>query len=303
MLKWIEFFLSFLLPSALFVWSSAQSINSGTVTGTVKDPSGAIAPKATVEIRNPVTGYQQTTTSDAGGKFRFNNVPFNGYSLTATLSGFNPVPQNVNIRSTLPVDVTLALALAGASTTITVEAGAAAIENVPGAHTDVDISALSKLPITMPGAGLSEAVTMMAPGVVNDSNGFFHPLGDHASYSMQLDGQPINDQFSKNFSTQVPFEALQSVEITTGFPGAEYGEKTSLVMNTTTRSGLALAKPTGSLGTSYGSFGTTEESATLGLGTTKFGNFLGCDRLAIGPLPRYPGIRAHPRYRQQWFIL
>ena len=102
---------------------SAQSINSGTVTGTVKDPSGAIAPNATVEIRNPVTGYQQATTSDASGKFRFNNVPFNGYSLTATLSGFNPVPQNVNIRSTLPVDVTLALALTGASTSITVESG------------------------------------------------------------------------------------------------------------------------------------------------------------------------------------
>jgi hypothetical protein len=253
---------------------SAQSISSGTVTGTVSDPAGAVVPNASVELRNPITGYAQTGTSDPSGMFRLNNIPFNNYTLTVTRTGFSPATQTLSIRSTVPVDVKLALALAGVSTTVTVEAAATVLENVPSAHSDVDQSLLEKLPITMPGAGLSEAIAMMAPGVVNDSNGFFHPLGDHASYSMQLDGQPINDQFSKAFSTQVPLDALQSVELDTGFVGAEYGEKTSLVMNATTRSGLGLSKPTGSIDASYGSFGTTEESFTFGAGSTKFGNFL-----------------------------
>ncbi len=253
---------------------SAQSINSGTITGTVTDASGGVVGGAKVEISNAITGYQQTTATDTNGLYRFNNIPFNGYRLTATHAGFNSAVQNTEVRSTVPVTVNLALVVAGVATQVIVEENASVIETEPSAHSDVDMSTLQRLPITMAGSGLSEAVTMMAPGVVNDSNGFFHPIGDHASYSMQLDGQPINDQFSKNFSTQIPLDALQSVELTTGSPGAEYGEKTSLVLNTTTRSGLGLTKPTGSLNASYGSFGTTEESVRFGFGSEKFGNFL-----------------------------
>src|ERR1043166_2218891 len=258
----------------IVVQSYAQSINSGTVTGTVTDPSGSVVAAATVEIGNAITGYHQTTVTDANGVFRLNNVPFNGYRLPATPACFSAAMQNVEVRSAVPVTVNLGLPVAGVSTTVTVEAAGSVIETEPSAHSDVDMSTLNRLPITMAGSGLSEAVTMMAPGVVNDSNGFFHPLGDHASYSMLLDGQPINDQFSKAFSTQIPLDALQSVELTTGFPGAEYGEKTSLVMNATTRSGLGLAKPTDSFNASYGSFGTSEEAVTVGFGSAKFGNFL-----------------------------
>ena len=178
----------------IVVQSYAQSINSGTVTGTVTDPSGSVVAAATVEIGNAITGYHQTTVTDANGVFRLNNVPFNGYRLTATHAGFSAAMQNVEVRSTVPVTVNLGLPVAGVSTTVTVEAAGSVIETEPSAHSDVDMSTLNRLPITMAGSGLSEAVTMMAPGVVNDSNGFFHPLGDHASYSMRLDGQPINDE-------------------------------------------------------------------------------------------------------------
>lgn len=249
----------------------AQSINSGTVTGVVSDPSGAIVKDADVEISNALTGYRQTTVTDANGAFRFNNVPFNRYGLTAKHDGFNQVAQTIDVRSIVPLTINLALAVAGTSESVQVTESVIEVE--PAAHSDVDTSTMMKLPITTAGSGLSEAITMTAPGVVNDSNGFFHPTGDHASYSMQLDGQPINDQFSKNFSTQVPVEALQSTEVTTGFAGAQYGEKTSLVINATTRSGLGLSKPLGSVEASYGSFGTTEETVTLGWGSQKFGNF------------------------------
>ncbi|HYY72104.1 MAG TPA: TonB-dependent receptor [Candidatus Bathyarchaeia archaeon] len=265
----VMFTLGFLLCA---VSGFGQSINSGTVAGTVTDPSGAVVAQATVEISNPLTGYRQTTTTDSNGAFRFNNVPFNGYELTAKHEGFSQAAQTIDVRSTVPLTMNLALAVAG--TNISVQVNESVIETEPAAHSDVDTSTMVKLPLTMAGSGLSEVITMMAPGVVNDSNGFFHPTGDHASYSMQLDGQPINDQFSKNFSTQVPVEALQSTEVTTGFAGAQYGEKTSLVINATTRSGLGLSKPTGSVEASYGSFGTTIETVTLGLGSQKFGNFL-----------------------------
>src|SRR5260370_17440517 len=81
---------------------------------------------------------------------------------------------------------------------------------------------------------------MLSSGAVAaDSNGFFHPLGDHAQTSFSIDGQPISDQQSKQFSTQIPLNAIQSMELITGAPPAEFGDKTSLIVNAVTRSGLA----------------------------------------------------------------
>ncbi len=57
----------------------AQVGNSGSIEGVVKDPSGSAVVSVTVEIKDPVSGYERTTTSSNEGAFRFTNVPFNGY--------------------------------------------------------------------------------------------------------------------------------------------------------------------------------------------------------------------------------
>jgi hypothetical protein len=155
-----------------------------------------------------------------------------------------------------------------------VQATAASVETDTAAHQDVDQSVFSKLPVMSPGAGMSDAITYSTGAVAADANGFFHPLGDHAQTTFIIDGQPVSDQQSKLFSTQIPLNALQGMELITGSPEAQYGDKTSLVVNATTRSGLGATKPFGSLESSWGSFGTWTESATLGFGTPNFGNFL-----------------------------
>ena len=55
-----------------------------------------------------------------------------------------------------------------------------------------------------------------------DSNGFFHPLGDHAQVSYVIDGQPVPDQRNKVFSTSIPANAIESMEVISGSPQAEY---------------------------------------------------------------------------------
>ena len=105
-----------------------------------------------------------------------------------------------------------------------------------------------------------------------DSNGFFHPLGDHAQVSYVIDGQPVSDQRSKVFSTSIPANAIQSMEVISGSPSSEYGDKTSLIVNAMTRSGLG-QKPGASFLAGYGSFGSISEEATLGLGGAHWGSF------------------------------
>jgi len=133
--------------------------------GTVKDPSGAIVSGAKIVLRNPVTGYEQSTFSDASGAYRFNNVPQNNDHLTADATGFGTTTQIVDVRSSLPVVVDISLNLGAASTQLNVTASGALVETEPSTHQDVDRSVFTKLPIFNPGNQLSQVITQSTGGV------------------------------------------------------------------------------------------------------------------------------------------
>src|SRR6266436_3578786 len=196
--------LALALLSICSVAAVAQALSAGTITGVVVDPNNAAVPNANVTLVNAITGYTRTVTADSDGSFRFDNVPLNNYQLNVAAKGFSVASQTVNVRSSVPLSQRISLSVGGTSETVTVSGSNASdlIENVPSDHTDVDQSLIKRLPLRQPGSGLSEVVTLAAPGVVADSNGFFHPLGDHAEANTVIDGQSISDQQSKAFSTQ-----------------------------------------------------------------------------------------------------
>jgi hypothetical protein len=259
----------------------AQLGNSGSIDGVVKDSSGGVVTGAKVEISNPVTGFRREAVTGSDGTFRFTNVPFNPYHMVVTQAGFTSYTQDVEVRSTVPTPVQVALQVASAATTsITVQAeGGDLIEKDPSFHTDVDTSLTERLPLESQSSSVSSLVTLVSPGVVADSNGLFHGLGDHAENSFSVDGQPITDQQSKVFSNQIPLDSIQSLEAVSGGPPAEYGDKTSLVIKVTTKSGLGAGKPTGSVYSSYGSFGSVTAGFQVAMGNAKFGNFIAANGL------------------------
>ncbi len=181
----------------------------GTVIGIVTDPSGGLIAGAKVSLSNSVSGHQQSATTGTDGSFRLTNIPPNQYHLEITSSGFQTYTQDLPLHSQVPVQVKATLALAGSTETVEVHASADVIENVPAAHTDVSQSLLENLPVASTGQGLSDAITLTSGGVVADSNGFFHPQGDHGETTYVIDGQPISDQQNKTFSTQLPANAFQ----------------------------------------------------------------------------------------------
>src|SRR5260370_39256079 len=167
--------------------SFAQSLTAGTVTGTVTDPNNAVVPNATVTIENAVTGYKRTVNTGTDGAFRFDNIPLNNYVYSAMASGFSGVRGSINVRTSVPITLTIPLAVSTATETVTVSTNAGdALENVSTAHTDVDQSLRTRLPVRAPGSGLSDVVTLSAPGVGADSNGSFHTQGDHAQTSYSI---------------------------------------------------------------------------------------------------------------------
>lgn len=262
----------------------SQSLGgAGTLQGKIIDPSGAPIPNATLTILNRLSNFRRSMVTDSTGTFRLSNLPPNSYHLETTAANFAKFQQDVDVRTTVPIEINIKMAIAATTTTVEVEAAHAdLLENVPYAHNDVDAHALNKLPITSPGSGLSDAVMLSSGAVAADSNGFFHPLGDHAQTSFSIDGQPISDQQSKSFSTQLPLNAIQSMELISGAPPAEFGDKTSLIVNAVTKSGLGLKVPTGSLTGQWGSFGTYSEESTFGIGGPKLGNFLAVNTMRSG---------------------
>ena len=182
---------------------------------------------------------------------------------------------------------------------MTVEAGGGdLIETDPVTHTDVDRGLFEKLPLESQSSSLSSLVTLASPGVAADSNGLFHGLGDHASNSFSVDGQPITDQQSKVFSNQLPVDAVQSMEVIEGAPPAEYGDKTSLVIVVTTRSGLGMDKAHGSVTASYGSFGTSGRRIRAGIRVEERRQFYRAERHGHREVLGRAGVWSSSRSRQ-----
>ncbi len=288
---------AFLLVLLAALPLGAQS--AGTIRGSVLDPSGAAIKGATVQIQNPVSRYSQSTQTDGQGNFVFANIPYNPYHVSAVSPGFQNGEQDADVRSPVVVEVKITLNVGTTSESVTVTTAGDLVETDPSTHTDVDRELFDKLPLESNSSSLSSLVTLATPGVSADSNGLFHGLGDHASNSFSVDGQPITDQQSKVFSNQIPVNSVQSMEVIEGAPPAEFGGKTSLVIVATTRSGLGASPPHGDLTASYGTFGSSNGSFDLSYGGRKWGNFISLDGLNTGRFLDGPEYQVFPRSRKR----
>lgn len=247
--------------------------NTGTIEGLVYDPAGSAVARARVTLNNEITHYARTVTTGAQGRFLFTDIPPNPYHVLVEAEGFKGAHEHVVIKSNVPVVLRVTLELLPLNTSVEVHAENALVENNPLAHNDLNRAIFEKVPQGSIASGLSDMITLGTPGVVADANGFFHPLGDHAQMSFIIDNQPITDQQGNIFSTQFPPDAIDNIETIFGGVPAEYGDKTSLVVNMATRSGLG-GGTHGSIVVQYGSFGTVGENFTFSCGNKRWGNFI-----------------------------
>ncbi|MBI4458891.1 MAG: TonB-dependent receptor, partial [Acidobacteria bacterium] len=66
-------------------------VTTGTILGTVADPTGAVIPGSTITIRNVETGITRTVATDAGGRYRVQQLGLGDYEVTAESAGFQTV--------------------------------------------------------------------------------------------------------------------------------------------------------------------------------------------------------------------
>jgi hypothetical protein len=277
----IAFFAALL--AAFVPGRSLGQTNSSVIKGKVTDSTGAIISGAPVVLYNPVSGFRRISASSSDGSFAFYNVPFDYYSISVEERNFGANRSTVNVISSVPLTINIQLKpQTNQSVTVTADSEGPLSETSPTYHTDVDRTTIDRLPIESPSSGLSSIVTLASPGVAADSNGLLHGLGDHNEDSFSVDGEPISDQQSKVFSNQLPAAAIQSLQVIDGAPPVEYGDKTSLVVTVTTRSGQGVMSPTGTVHYSYGTFGSSVLGFDEAQGNRNWGNFIAADGLQTG---------------------
>jgi carboxypeptidase family protein/TonB-dependent receptor-like protein len=221
-----------LLPSP----SAAQIGQTGTLTGTVADQSGAVLPGVTVTATGEsVIGGARTAVTDENGVYRFPSLPPGTYTVSAELSGFRPFSQeNVRLQLGQTLTVDARLEVGGFQDRVTV-AGGAPIVDVKAASAQKNLTAeqMENIPFTSrfgPGAMLA------APGVSPTTYSAYGG-GGQSSNAYMVDGVDVSDPESGTIWLFSNHNWIQEVQVIGLGASAEYGGFTGVASNSLFRSG------------------------------------------------------------------
>ncbi len=224
-----------------------QGITTGTITGTVMDPSGAAIPHAQITATSTGQGTQRTATSGSAGEFSFYSVPIGQYTLTISAPGFAQATVNgvlVNAGATSGLKE-IRLSLASSAAQVEVNGSASALLQTTDSQvtTTFDAQALQNIPLN----NGFDTVAELIPGVVSThASNFSNTNGDNFSVNGQrgrannfeIDGQSNND--NSIAGPQVFFgnqDAIQEIQVVTNDFSAQYGRNAGSVVNYITKSG------------------------------------------------------------------
>jgi hypothetical protein len=153
----------FLFPSGHCL---AQVTTTGTIAGTVRDPSGANVSAADVTAIDTDTGTQSTTQTNIDGSFIFPSLPVGIYTVTVSRVGFKTSStQGIALHPGIVTSVNATLQIGSVSTSVTVSAGAEQVQTAtPEISNEVSSTQADELPLD--GRNFS-TLSMLMPGITN----------------------------------------------------------------------------------------------------------------------------------------
>lgn len=237
---------------ALFVCSvpflvSAQQALTGTITGTVTDPSEAGIPAAQVTARNVDTGLERTTESGEFGLYTLTLLPVGQYEVTVKKQGFSDKTigaVRVGVGQSITVEVRMAVG--AAATQVEVASGAAAVETTRSSVANsVDNSQIANLGLN--GRDFLKFL-LLTPGVTQDVRTGDLSFGGLRGTlnSVQVDGTDNNNNFygqtiGRTGTGRAPYQfsvdSVEEFQINSSNYSAEFGRAGGAVTNVVTKSG------------------------------------------------------------------
>jgi len=237
-----------LLPCSLYA-----QLYSGSLTGIVTDPSGAVIPAAAVTLRDEGKGFTYTASTNAIGRYLLRPLPPSTYTLTVGAKGFQTFTQSgITLDVNQSSEINLSLLVGTATQTINVEARSPVLET-QNATTgqEVDRTFIDKMPLV--GRGVMD-LTFLAPGVNPapgntfgsitsefGSNNFTSNGGRNATADVLVDGVSATGTEQNGGIQTVLYtpsvDDVQEFKIQQNSFSAEFGSTSNTVVNVVTRSG------------------------------------------------------------------
>lgn len=230
--------LGVLLILSLFLTGIAfsQGAQSGAISGSVTDPSGAVIGSATVTVVNDATkNVERTVTTTGDGLFSATLLPPGDYTVTVTKSGFKTFSQKVTVRLTETTHVDPKLEVGTTTEVVEVKANATVVNTESAVTgTPVDSVTMSSLPLPVPNfmflLSLSAGTAGEFPDVRSANRGVvdINVNGQRTSNnSVTLEGINVNDFNLAHFDT-IPLPTTHSIEefnVATSLYDASSGDK------------------------------------------------------------------------------
>jgi len=229
--------------------ANAQATNTGSISGTVKDSSGAVVSDATVTATNVATSQSRVTQSDSVGGFTLQDLPVGVYDITVEKSGFKKfVDSAVTLHLNDQLNIPIELQTGNVSETVTVTSEAPLVES-EGSQLDTVIT--GEMVRELPNVNRNFiALSQLAPGVSSSNAGLLFGFGGLSSSSLSANGgRPTQMNYSIDGTRNVDtgsndtifnfpsLDAISEFNVLTDTYDAQYGRNAGGVINVVTRGG------------------------------------------------------------------
>src|SRR6516162_1007772 len=227
----------------------------------VRDPQGTGVPSH-AELVSDANQFRRSFQLGVDGRYLVQDLAFGVYRLSVNAEGFAPWSSLVEVRSEVPVRVSVSLGLAAVATQVQVSDSATLLDpSRTGTVYAVGHQELGETVAAQPGRGLSDLVDDL-PGWLYEANGVLHPRGSEYDVQYVIDGLPITENRSPAFAPSLDADAVDSMRVLTANYAAEYGRKLGGVVEVTTEKNLPSGLH-GQFDVVGGSFGTTNASGRV----------------------------------------
>lgn len=225
---------------------------TGTVVGTIQDPTSSVLPNVSVTLTNQNTNLTLKQTTNDAGDFTFTNVPPGNYRVEAALKGFGTVTaENVVVQVNQTTRSDLTMSPGAVTERVTVNATAPLVQSTTSEVGQViESRQIVELPLN---GRLFEQLVILSPGAVQASWGDFseNPAAAGArspanatvnglpwsGNNYLIDGVANNEPLNQFINISPPVEAIEEFKLQTSTPSAESGVFGGAIVNLSIKSG------------------------------------------------------------------
>jgi Carboxypeptidase regulatory-like domain/TonB-dependent Receptor Plug Domain len=232
------------LAAFAFVCLSISSVfaqsETGSITGTVTDPSGAAVANAKVTVTNAATTAVRNTTSGTSGVYSVTNLQPAPYLVKVEAPGFktSQIPVTVTVGTREGLDVKLQVGdtstvIEVAESAVTVNTESQTLSQAINSKQIVELPTLSRSPYAL------VATVGNVSGNTPDGRGAGVAINGQraSSTNIMLDGTANNDEFGAGIGQNVPLDSVQEFTVLTNNFTAEFGRASGGIVNVVTKSG------------------------------------------------------------------